>query len=255
MMEYFMYDFLIAYAVILIVFFVFSSLHFSVESNLEQSRRSVMEKNKQLESYNDELVRHIERFEQLSYSLSHHLKGPIASLRGLYELNRMNAASFDDPYIKNSMLQLIGEVNLVANDLTLFMEIKDPTGSLERVSLQHSLQSVLSKPHIKAHSFQLKSDFNRVPFVQTYPALLESILEELIVNACRFRAAWLELSIVISSMKTNNKTLISVSDNGSGFDAHGQQKNLFKLYKKFHLNSPGRGTGLFILLSKLEWIL
>lgn len=251
-MEFFMTDFIIAYAVIFVIFFVFSGFHFSVENSLQESKADLLQKNKSLEQNNVALERHLQGFEQLSFSLSHHIKGPIASLRGLLELNRIKAASFEEPHMKESLVRLIDELHLAANDLTGIVELRGGGELLQEAIALQDIASDQLLPFAHQYNFVLECNFRQAPVIHTSRLLLTQILGELLINAWQFRAAGRPLTVSVSSYIHGSSIIIKVHDNGLGIDLTAHARHLFKLYKKFHWSTGGRGTGLFMTKARVE---
>ncbi|HQR94942.1 MAG TPA: ATP-binding protein, partial [Sediminibacterium sp.] len=53
---------------------------------------------------------------------------------------------------------------------------------------------------------------------------------------------------------TNNTCLIHVRDEGIGIDLSKHSDHLFRLYKKLNLNIEGRGVGLFMVKTQIEFM-
>ncbi|MBF9251674.1 hypothetical protein I2I11_00035 [Pontibacter sp. 172403-2] len=72
-------------------------------------------------------------------------------------------------------------------------------------------------------------------------------------NAINYRSRDRSLVVHIKCFGNTEKgTLISFSDNGSGFDMDKAGDDVFKLYKRFHTDKRGRGIGLYLVKTHLE---
>ena len=69
----------------------------------------------------------------------------------------------------------------------------------------------------------------------------------LIGNAIKFRHPKRNPIIDIKTTDLENGLLLTIADNGLGFDAEFHKENLFGLYKRFHTHVEGRGVGLFLV--------
>src|SRR5690606_3168449 len=84
----------------------------------------LIEKNKELTQTNSELIKYNTELRQLSYTVSHNLRGPVASLLGL--LNLLDFTQISSPnrelidYIKESALQL----DSIIGDLKKIIDIR-----------------------------------------------------------------------------------------------------------------------------------
>nr|WP_278251844.1 HAMP domain-containing sensor histidine kinase [Sabulibacter ruber] len=84
-------------------------------------------------------------------------------------------------------------------------------------------------------------------------AYVYSVFYNLISNAIKYRSQERPLQVDLNCFGDEQKgIIISFSDNGSGFDAQKEKKNLFKLYKRFHPKQEGRGMGLYLVKNHIE---
>jgi signal transduction histidine kinase len=58
--------------------------------------------------------------------------------------------------------------------------------------------------------------------------------------------------ITISTKITDGCKTMVFSDNGSGIDMERYADKIFKLYRVFHRNKPGKGLGLFMVKGHIE---
>ncbi len=83
---------------------------------------------------------------------------------------------------------------------------------------------------------------------------LATILRNVLSNCLKFKHGDRQLHITISTESTNEGVLLSIKDNGSGFDSALYGKSLFKIGKVFHKNASGKGFGLFLTKALVDSI-
>ncbi|WP_017731560.1 PAS domain-containing sensor histidine kinase [Nafulsella turpanensis] len=196
--------------------------------------------------------------QQFTYMVSHNLRSPLANAMGLVNLLKevdKDSEVFDTSlaYLKESVFKL----DNVLKDMNTILSIRDrkdnfenewiPLAQLCRESL-HDLEEPLEKSggvvNISIHE-QVK--------VQGNKAYLYSIFHNLLSNAIKYRWASRPLKVNITCLAhTTRGTIISFTDNGSGIDLSKAGDNLFKLYKRFHNHSDGRGIGLYLIKTHME---
>jgi hypothetical protein len=81
--------------------------------------------------------------------------------------------------------------------------------------------------------------------------MVHSILYNLISNAIKYRASTRRPEITITSDLRQNYVL-EVKDNGLGIDLKRYKDSLFKLYKRFHFHTEGKGLGLYLVKLQAE---
>jgi signal transduction histidine kinase len=80
---------------------------------------------------------------------------------------------------------------------------------------------------------------------------ISSIFNNLVSNAIKYCNKDTEPKINIKSYYLDNFIVIEVEDNGIGIDLVKYENDIFKLYKRFHVNAA-EGTGVGLYLVKLQ---
>ncbi|WP_051068844.1 sensor histidine kinase [Cesiribacter andamanensis] len=218
-----------------------------------QLHAHLLEKNKILEASNQELHSRIEELRQFSYTISHNLRGPVASLLGL-----INIFDFDNATPHNRQLLLHAKtasqaLDTVICDLSQVLQIREGKLDMEQIALPHLLENVLLslKSEQEACAAEIRQEL-QVQEIQGVKSYLHSILYNLISNAIKYHKPGRPCSITIKSSSMMQGVLLEISDNGVGIDLERHGANLFKMYKRFHENREGRGLGLYLIKVQTE---
>lgn len=81
---------------------------------------------------------------------------------------------------------------------------------------------------------------------------MQSIIQNLVSNAIKYKRDNVASHIEFESAIENKHKVLYVRDNGMGLNLEKHGENVFKLYKRFHRNISGKGMGLFLIKSQLE---
>lgn len=84
------------------------------------------------------------------------------------------------------------------------------------------------------------------------PAYMESIIQNLMTNAIKYKHPERDPIIEIKSTTYNENIVIKITDNGLGVNLNKFGKDIFGLYKTFHTNQNSEGVGLYLIKSQLE---
>lgn len=182
------------------------------------------------------------------YKASHDLRGPIASLMGLY-----NAATIEikDPksleYLEyiNKTAQRMDQVLKALINLS---DIKDRALSLERTNLREIVADIMrileNKNLVKDIEFKINiPDIS----INTDAGLVMVIIKNLLENAIRYSR--LDIKSVIEldiEVKNDDSLQISIRDNGLGIPNQIQDK-VFNMFFKGNNLSSGSGLGLYMV--------
>lgn len=215
-----------------------------------QLSRDLVEKNNQLTETNLELVRHNNELLQFSYTVSHNLRGPVASLGGLLNLFEMQNQSHGNHELLGHLNKSLQSLELTIKDLSHIIDIRNNLSRIrQKIILQDELEqiSVLLEKEITDHGVVLESDFTDAPEIYAVKHMVDSILYNLISNAIKYRSPERKPRILIRSTRCENHVMTQIEDNGLGLDVEKYKEKIFGLYKRFHTHTDGRGLGLFLV--------
>lgn len=218
-----------------------------LSEKLDEKTRDLLLTNQHLIEQNNEL-------QQFSYTVSHNLRGPVASMLGLLNIHRYA----QDPDERQKILTLLEHstqsLETVIADLNKIIDIRrDKYGVFEKVYMDRELDLIRQtlNSFISKTGATIEADF-QVNEITTVKAYLNSILYNLISNAIQYRSFSRNPVVNISTIRSDGFVRITVSDNGLGIDLDKHQGEIFKLYKRFHLHTQGKGLGLYLVKQKVE---
>lgn len=215
----------------------------------------VDEKSSELRKTNEELVKHNNELLQFSYTVSHNLRGPVARMLGLTRLLRKSDDEADRVKLEELILKSSEELDEILKDLSLIIDIRNELYRLrEKITLQDEWNKAVSLIGESVKSvYHLQVDFSDAPQVYGIRPMVQSIFYNLFSNAIKYQSPDRKLRVnVVSRRLSDGCSVIEVSDNGLGIDLANQEKNLFKLYKRFHPHVSGRGLGLYLVKTQVE---
>lgn len=210
--------------------------------------------NSDLQATNTELIKHNNELRQFSYTVSHNLRGPVASLMGL--INILDQRSF--PNENSEILRHIGtsvsRLDSIIGDLSKIIDIRHDIFHIrQKIDLEAEVNEILKgfKKDLDLHQVQIKTDFSKCREIYSVKPMVHSILYNLISNAVKYRAHTRRPELEIQSSTEKNYVLV-VKDNGLGIDLNNHRDNLFRLYKRFHYHTEGKGIGLYLVKLQAE---
>ncbi|MEI8075498.1 MAG: PAS domain S-box protein, partial [Bacteroidota bacterium] len=195
--------------------------------------------------------------EQFSYILSHNIRGPLSNILGLKNALMRNSAKALEPGLleaisvsAETMDQVIKEVTQIIHTKKLSLEVKS---EVDFEKLVNSVKDNINQFLIEKKAV-INTDFSNAPSCYSLESYLNSIFYHLIVNALKFSKPGIPPKIDIWTESTPEKIIIHFKDFGIGIDLHRFGKAIFNLYKRFNLNVEGRGIGLYLVKSQVEFL-
>lgn len=225
-----------------------------LEVENERLNSDLLVKNNQLTDTNNQLIIHNNNLEQFSYTISHNLRGPLASLQGLANLLNPEQLGEDNKSLFDHFIKSVNALDTTIRDLNHIIEIRnDVLNVRDKINLNAEIEHIkeLLKREIEQNNVIISCEFKQEEFV-TVKALLHSVLYNLISNAIKYRSYERSLIINLRSKIVGSFLQLEVQDNGLGIDMAAYKDKIFGLYKRFHTHTEGKGLGLFLVKLQTE---
>ena len=204
----------------------------------------------------DALVQRNKDLEQFSYIVSHNLRAPVANIIGAAEIvNEPALSTADREILIKGLSQSSKRLDEVLKDMNYILKVRDVNTQVkEKLVLSDLFKDVTSDIHYLTDDNNIKiiSDFSLVNEVYSIKTYLYSIFYNLITNSIKYRQYRLQTQIHISSKIVNNTVELVFKDNGIGINLEKKGKEVFGLYKRFHIHIEGRGMGLYLVKTQVE---
>lgn len=193
---------------------------------------------------------------QFNYIVSHNLRSPVASIIGLVTLLQNGLSEEEENRAIQYLSTAANAIDTTIKDLNLILASRSPLN--EKIE-NFSISKVINE--VKTNLARQISESNATIFLNveehsdnlsSIKSYIQSVLYNLISNAIKYKSPERAPVITIDVLKKEGHTLITVKDNGLGIDLDKFGKQLFGLYKRFHLKTEGKGLGLYMSKMQLE---
>lgn len=197
-----------------------------------------------------------EELEELSYVSAHDLKAHLTNLHTLLQMLG-NEAVFDEE-IEPIYSKVMHVAELMSSKLRALNEVIAIRGHLgenkQIILFEEILNNIKSETseEITKTGTIIYTDFEPCPKIYFDPLQMHSLLHNLINNAIKYRHPERAPEIIISSKTVGTKTMITVKDNGLGFDNTIEKNKFFGLFKRMHTHVDGLGVGLYMVKSMVQ---
>ena len=238
-----------------------------LRENLNQQRTEELIKSHKLILKNETLKKNIEiqkkyyealekknqELDSFFLRISHDLKGPLNSMKGLHEL--VNAEISDPASLEyfNIYNTQINRMDSIVKELITLARIGSNTYEKKLIDfekiVQQSITFFSNFENYKNVHFHISID--REITLYEDRSLIQTVLQNLIENAIKYskRGVKNDVEIIISLL--DNQVSIVISDNGIGISLDDQEK-IFNMFYRASQQSEGSGLGLYILKRSIE---
>lgn len=229
---------------ILVILIIFSILYFIIKKELF-ARQRIQEETKQLNIKLEAVNKELESF---TYTVSHDLRAPVRHINGFLEILESNIIDkLDEKNLRyfNLIKGSTKEMSDLIGDLLSFSRTAKTELNKTKINLDQIVQEVIQNIQQDPESKNVRWITNDLPEVYVDYPLIKVVLINLISNAVKFTSKVANPVVTISSQKYDNKRVISIKDNGVGFDMNYYSK-LFGVFQRLHTieDFPGTGIGL-----------
>jgi len=217
--------------------------------------RELIDKNNQLVETNEQLIQHNNDLQQFSYTVSHNLRGPVASLLGLANLIDGKDFNEHNKIIFDHLQKSVGTLDITIKDLSNIIDIRNTISKVkQKVNLHDEVEQIISllRKEIIDHQVEIIRSLQEDPEIYSVKPMVSSILYNLISNAIKYRSMDRTPYVSITTRKNGEGIVIEVRDNGLGINVQKHREKLFGLYKRFHTHVDGKGLGLFLVKLQAE---
>lgn len=193
--------------------------------------------------------------ESFCYSVSHDLKAP---LRGIDGYSRLLSDEYADKLDADGRMFIANvrtataQMNTLIDDLLAYSQQERRTLTPTRIPLRPFVAEKIARRRADLAGVTLHVDVEDVA-VRADREGLAMALRNLLDNAVKFSARAAPPTITIRSRSTGDRCVLSVQDNGTGFDMRHYDK-IFEIFQRLHRaeDYPGTGVGLALVRKAME---
>lgn len=212
------------------------------EDAVSKSLKLITEQNKKLKNF--------------AHIVTHNLKSHSANFENLLEFYD-EAESFEEKEelvkhlktVSDSLTKTISNLNQIVSIQTRKDDTIDYLNVFDFVNNAINLLEV----EIEKSKAVIANKINHNININFNPAYMESIFQNLLSNALKYKHPERVPVIEFNSKINNDKTVtITIEDNGMGIDLEKYGKDIFNLYRTFHNNKNAEGVGLYLVKNQIE---
>nr|WP_255263548.1 ATP-binding protein [Pseudomonas aegrilactucae] len=206
----------------------------------------VLRKAEELAQLSEDLERSNKELEAFSYSVSHDLRAPLRHIAGYAEL----LGDVEGSNLSERGLRFLGTIEdsakfagTLVDNLLSFSQMGRCTMHLSDVNLSAMVASIKLEMLPDYDGREIEWAFSALPIVVADPAFLHLAMRNLISNAIKYTRGRPVAKIEVDVLERTTDTVISVRDNGVGFDMQYASK-LFGVFQRLHRMEEFEGTGI-----------
>lgn len=201
------------------------------------------------------LTRQNKQLEDFANIISHNLRGPVSNLNSLLDFYKDGKTIEEKDEMMAMIEKTVHNIENTLNELLEVVSIKHQSKNKREIIAFETIFSKITETfqgQILKSKAVVTADFSRAPKIEYSTTYLESIMQNLLSNALKYHSPERTPIIHFETNEINNKTILTVSDNGLGIDLSKNKDHVFGLHKTFHKHPEAKGVGLFITKAQIE---
>jgi light-regulated signal transduction histidine kinase (bacteriophytochrome) len=206
----------------------------------------VLRRAEELAELASELRRANKELEAFSYSVSHDLRAPLRHIAGYGDLLRETDGDMLSERSKRFLTNMLESARLagvLVDDLLTFSQMGRAALRPVQVDLNQLVRSVMQEFSPETANRKVEWIIPDLPHVTGDPAFLQIALRNLFSNAVKYTRTRESAKIELSVNSTADEYIVSVRDNGVGFNMKYVNK-LFGVFQRLHRAEEFDGTGI-----------
>lgn len=213
-----------------------------------------IEAEEKLEILIDTTKRQNDRLRHFSFITSHNIRSSVSNILGLTDILG------ESPEMADSMIPLLNvatknlDTSIKNANQLLQLEEKLDSTVLSECNIAQFVANILAQleQRIQEKEIEIIQEIQQNLTLFTNPAYLESVLYNLISNACKYGVNHSSKRIIVRAQHADNRTIIEVQDFGQGLSNDHDIERIFELGTRLHNTEDGQGFGLFMTKHQVE---
>jgi len=214
----------------------------------------IIQKYQEAKRINLELTEAYEELDSFSYTVSHDLRAPLRIISGYSEILQEDYEDKLDDYGKevlNTIISSTGKMNTFINDILAFARLGRHQLSINSIDLIQKAKEIWAEL-IEFEPGERKIELTlpeQIPTIYGDHTMIHQLILNLLSNAVKYTRSNPAASINIETSIEGDYCVISIGDNGIGFDIKHVDK-IFMPFNRLVSDADYEGTGVGMAIAK-----
>ena len=203
----------------------------------------------------DLVVKQNSKLQNFAHIVTHNLKQHAGNFESLLEFYQEAQTISEKDQMIDYLIKLSKSLSNTINNLNEIVTVQSKQKtSTDRLFISKEIYRILDDLdyYISENNATIHNQTQQDCFIYFNNSYFQSIIQNLILNAIKYKHPDRNPEIYIISTCENNSVEIKISDNGCGINLEKFGKDIFGLYKTFHKNHDSEGVGLYLVKNQIE---
>lgn len=211
---------------------------------------AISRKATELRVINEKLRVAYSELDTFSYTISHDLKNPLATIRSYAQLIKRGTV---DPQKTIMMAERIEKgtekMQIMIDEVLAYSKAGQSRLEVKAINMQKLLEEIRQDLLISASNPNLKIEIKESPEIYGDEMMILQVFSNLMGNAVKYSKKSTPSVVSIAGIKGDAEVVYAISDNGIGVAEHEQGK-IFELFSRATVSDEFEGTGVGLAIVK-----
>ncbi len=200
---------------------------------------------------NDRLKLAYEELDTFSFTISHDLRTPLASIRSYSELLATTTGHLDNDgkQILDRIMACADKMNFLISEILNYSRIGRAEIEMKPLDMTRMLNEIKTEVINALKADTLHFTIGETPSIRGEPTMIYQVFTNLINNAIKYSSRSTPSRVRVDGLYRENEILYSVADNGVGIDVKHYDR-VFELFKRMDNAKDFEGTGVGLAIVK-----
>ncbi|WP_242833863.1 response regulator [Desulfosporosinus sp. OT] len=209
-----------------------------------------------LKKQTESLIKANKELDSFCYTVAHDLKAPLLSLSKLTEylaLDYSDRLDFEGRELVDDIQNKSTEIIQLVNHLLELSRMSEMPMNIEHINLEQLFGEVFNELIRLEPERNIEFIIKPLPLIQGDPVMIKLLVINILTNALKYTRNQKKAHIKVTFIDNETRFIISVEDNGAGFDMR-YASRLFSVFQRLHSQNEfeGSGVGLAIVQKILK---
>ncbi|ODA39927.1 response regulator [Desulfosporosinus sp. BG] len=209
-----------------------------------------------LKKQTESLIKANHELDSFCYTVAHDLKAPLLSLSKLTEylaLDYSDKLDFEGRELVDNIQNKSTEIIQLVNHLLELSRMSEMPMNIEHINLEQLFGEVFNELIRLEPERNIEFIIKPLPLIQGDPVMIKLLVINILTNALKYTRNQKKAHIEVTFIDNETRFIISVEDNGAGFDMR-YASRLFSVFQRLHSQNEfeGSGVGLAIVQKILK---
>ncbi|MDB2462627.1 PAS domain-containing protein [Algibacter sp.] len=195
------------------------------------------------------------RLKNFAHIVTHNLKQHASNFESLLKFHEESKSEKEKEELLQYLKSLSTSLTKTISNLNEIVSIQNHKATaIKKLYLAEEIDKILNMLNlvITENNATINNNINPKLFIYYNAIYLESIIQNLLTNAIKYKHPERDPVATVSSIIKDGNLQVIVSDNGIGIDLEKYGDSIFGLYKTFHNNENAEGVGLYLIKNQIE---